>query len=200
MNKSFKHILSLCLSVIMIVTLTVPCFAVETYIGDSPTATVVSETTRVLDKNDAISALMLRSGLSYNEAVLEYSNTKRGLERYEERHITYNAGNGWYVEVGCLVKVQCGGGHCNFSEVVNTWSKAYGSGQHTWDAFYTYATIEGQYDDTLRFQTRGNLEVATNKSDCAGFAGAGFSYSHSSGSTMYYRKTISINQTWTTGD
>ena len=118
-----------------------------------------------------------------------------GVDRVEERYVHYNAGNGYTIEAGCLVRVQCGSGHCNFVEITEKWSKAIGSGSYTWDDFYTYANIEGTLKNTIRFKTRGNLEVATTESASAGFEAAGFTFGGSIGTTYHYRKTISFERT-----
>lgn len=48
---------------------------------------------------------------------------------------------GYTIEVGCLVEIECGSGHCNFGDIIEKWSKAAGSGDYVWDDFYTYAEV-----------------------------------------------------------
>jgi len=157
---------------------------------------VVDYGSRIMEKSESIVALMESEDLSYNQAVLEYNELIARSQRLEERYITYDAGMGYLIEVGCQVKVSCGSGHCNFEEVIKEWSEASGSGAYTWNAYYVTVTIEGgTKKDTLRFQTRGTLEVAVDASATGGFEGAGFSLSGTIGGTYYYRKVISIDQT-----
>jgi len=151
--------------------------------------------TRVLDKAESIMALMSAKELSYADAADEYEALTARSERIEERMITYDAGAGCKIEVGCTVKVACGSGHCNFVEVLDSWSKAAASGTYTWDGYYATVTIEGTTKDTLRFQSRGAVEVAVSTSSSAGFEAAGFSVTNTVGNTVYLRKVVSINQT-----
>lgn len=85
-------------------------------------------------------------------------------------------------------------------EIVETWSEASGSGEYTWNSFYVTATVEGTLADSIYFQSRGTLEVAVDSSMSGGFEAAGFSISATVGTTTYFRKTISIDDTWSTGD
>lgn len=193
-----KKIIVTILSLIFAVTCSIPVFASD--IRDDMESSqgswrVVDAGTRILDKSDSIIALMESENLSYNRAVQEYNELLASSQRLEERYITYDAGMGYLIEVGCQVKVACGSGHCNFVEVIKEWSEASGSGDYTWNAFYVTVTIEGNTSDTLRFQTRGTLEVAVESSMTTGFEAAGFSVSGTIGGTTYFRKTLSINQT-----
>lgn len=157
---------------------------------------IVRSSSKVLNESESILALMESYNISYEQAYQQYAELRSGFQRLEERHITYDAGMGYLIEVGCQVKVACGSGHCNFVEVIKEWSEASGSGSYTWNPFYVTVTIEGGIKkDTLRFQTRGALEVAIDSSMSAGFEAAGFSVSGTIGRTTYFRKVMSINQT-----
>lgn len=89
--------------------------------------------------------------------------------------------------------------NCGYVEVIDKWSVASGDGRYEWKPFYIEATIfedPAARTDNIRFQSRGNLEVTVDGSASAGFEAAGFTLTGSLGGTMYYRKAISINQTW----
>lgn len=193
-----KKIISIVLSFVLASTCSLPAFATSLSNDiEVPQNSwrIVDAGAKVLNKDESVIALMESKNLSYNEALQEYDQQVARLQRLEERYITYDAGMGYLVEVGCQVKVACGSGHCNYMEVIKEWSEASGSGDYTWNAFYVTVTIEGDLDDTLRFQTRGTLEVAVESSMTTGFEAAGFSVSGTVGGTTYFRKTISVNQT-----
>lgn len=193
MKKNMKKVGTFIISIAMLTIFAMPCLATDVCNSDLSNLKVISSTTNLLSKAESITALMSNKGLSYNQALQEYTAMTARSERLEERYITYDAGMGYIIEVGCQVKVACGSGHCNFVEVIKEWSDATGSGSYTWKKFYVTVTIEGATKDTLRFQTRGALEVAVDSSTTGGFEAAGFSVSSTTGGTTYYRKTISIN-------
>ena len=107
---------------------------------------------------------------------------------------------GYEIEVGCLIEIECGSGHCNFGDVIEKWSAATGSGDYTWDEFYVYVEVGPPFATSINFRARGNLEVTTTTSSSAGFEAAGFSVVGSVSTQYIYRKTVSIDETWTVGD
>lgn len=193
-----KKIIATILSLSLVATCLLPAFACTTPDDmdlSQISGRIVSTSSKILDESETIAALMDNNTLSYDQAAQEYNELVARSQRYEERYITYDAGMNYLIEVGCQVLVSCGSGHCNFVEVIKEWSEATGSGSYTWNAFYVTVTIEGVRKDTLRFQTRGSLEVAVDTSMTSGFELAGFSVSGTVGGTTYYRKSISIDQT-----
>ena len=179
----FKHILSFLLATVLLLAIDTTTIAAE----QTSQSNKITQHVNILEGEEGINTIA--------EAVDKYNELRAGVDRVEERYVHYNAGNGYTIEAGCLVRIQCGSGHCNFVEITEKWSKAIGSGSYTWDDFYTYANIEGTLKDTIRFKTRGNLEVATTESASAGFEAAGFTFGGSIGTTYYYRKTISFEKT-----
>lgn len=198
MKKNFKKVCSVFLSLVIMFSMTISCFAVDS--SAQKAAPVISdESVRDLSGNDAISALMQRCDLSYSEAAQKYGEMVARNITLQERHVTVPAGAGYQVEVGCLVNVHCGGGHCNFGEIEKTWSLATGSGNYTWTEAYSHATVIGQYAEGLHFQARGVIEVAVSTSTSSGLEAAGFSVSGTIGNTTYYRKTMDIDRQWYPG-
>lgn len=191
MHKVFKRILSFLLATVLLLSIDTTTIAAE----PTSQSNKITQHVNILEGEEGINTIAEIYNISYNEAVDKYNELRAGVDRVEERYVHYNAGNGYTIEAGCLVRVQCGSGHCNFVEITEKWSKAIGSGSYTWDDFYTYANIEGTLKNTIRFQTRGNLEVATTESASAGFEAAGFTFGGSIGTTYYYRKTISFEKT-----
>jgi hypothetical protein len=161
---------------------------------------VLSSGTRNLEANDAVSLLVTKAGYSYDEAVQLCNHLEARGVSLGERWIVYDAGMGYSIEVGCLIEIECGSGHCNFGDVIEKWSNARGSGDYDWVPFYVYAEVGDPYDTSINFRSRGNLEVTVATSSSAGFEAAGFSVVGSVSTTTTYRKTISINETWTVGD
>lgn len=182
------------LAIVIILSMSIlPSFATENGADNLTEGKIVGNTVKILDKSESISVLMENKDLSYEQAAQEYSAMVARSERVEERYITYSAGMGYQIEIGCLVVVACGSGHCKFVEVLDdVWSEASGSGSYTWDAFYTYVTIEGSVGDSLRFRTRGVLVVETDIT--FGFEAAGFEILPSVGGTYYARKTMTIDE------
>lgn len=150
--------------------------------------------TRRVSADEAVEILR-----SKDASLLSNSLIQPQGQSYEERWIVSDIGNGVLIEVGCLVEVECGG-HCNFADIVATWSKARSSGEHNWEEFYTNVTVGPPYGTSLRFRSRGCASVTVQNTLGAGFEAAGFSVSGSSTSTTTYRKVASIDVTWKVGD
>lgn len=128
----------------------------------------------------------------------EYPNkipTTRGSIYNKYVTVTQNEGAGYKVEVGCLVEVGCGQS-CSWNRIVpgTTYSIATGGGNYTWNEGNSYATLSGD-KKRITFNARGVIEVAATESMTAGLSAAGFTLSTSVGSTYYYRKTVTVNQT-----
>ncbi len=121
--------------------------------------------------------------------------TPYAINSYQEYYSQKDLGMGFKVEVGALCGMASGGGYTQFEKVIDKWSKAIGSGNYTWDAFYTEAIILNSGQLSLR--TRGNIEVTASQSLSTGFSAAGFEIGGSVGSNYYYRKTESISDTKT---
>ena len=170
--------------------------AVKTANKETDEISAVANQGRILTTSEAISTLMASEDLSYAEAVSEYDDMVAHSERIEERYVTCSLGAGYSVELGCTVTVQIGGGHCNFKTIHEKWSKASGSGSYTWDSYYVNAEITGRYDDAIHFTGRGAIEVRTTYSMSASMSAAGFSLSGTSGTTYIFRKTASLDKTW----
>ena len=198
-----KKILSVILVTVMLLSMSVTAFAandVQQTPRKSATMDIVEQGYRIVQKNEAISILMEKKDYSYNDALkaVEQAST-RGVS-YGERWIKYDAGMGYEIEVGCLIEIECGSGHCNFGDVIEKWSAATGSGDYTWDEFYVYVEVGPPFATSINFRARGNLEVTTTTSSSAGFEAAGFSVVGSVSTQYIYRKTVSIDETWTVGD
>ena len=191
MKKILKRILSLVIVCGILFSVENSAMAAEPA-EESPK---ITEYTNVLEGEEGIKRIAEIYNISYGEAEAKYNDLRAGVDRLEERYIQQDVGMGYIIEVGCLVQVQCGVGHCNYVVVNSTWSNVISSGNATWEQFYAYATIEGTLKDTLRFQARGNLVVTASQSLSSGFSAAGFTIGGSTGTTCYYRKTVSINQT-----
>lgn len=198
-----KKVLCIVLSLVMLLSMSVTAFAandVQQTPKKSATMDIVEQGYRIVQKNEAISILMEKKDYSYNDALkaVEKAST-RGVS-YGERWIKYDAGMGYEIEVGCLIEIECGSGHCNFGDVIEKWSAATGSGDYTWDEFYVYVEVGPPFATSINFRARGNLEVTTTTSSSAGFEAAGFSVVGSVSTQHIYRKTVSIDETWTVGD
>lgn len=195
-----KKVLSIILSLVMLLSMSVTAFAANDVQQESATMDIVEQGYRIVQKNEAISILMEKKDYSYNDALkaVEQAST-RGVS-YGERWIKYDAGMGYEIEVGCLIEIECGSGHCNFGDVIEKWSAATGSGDYTWDEFYVYVEVGPPFATSINFRARGNLEVTTTTSSSAGFEAAGFSVVGSVSTQHIYRKTVSIDETWTVGD
>ena len=195
-----KKVLCIVLSLVMLLSMSVTAFAVNDVQQESATMDIVEQGYRIVQKNEAISILMEKKDYSYNDALkaVEQAST-RGVS-YGERWIKYDAGMGYEIEVGCLIEIECGSGHCNFGDVIEKWSAATGSGDYTWDEFYVYVEVGPPFATSINFRARGNLEVTTTTSSSAGFEAAGFSVVGSVSTQHIYRKTVSIDETWTVGD
>ena len=195
-----KKVLSIILSLVMLLSMSVTAFAANDVQQESATMDIVEQGYRLVQKNEAISILMEKKDYSYNDALkaVEQAST-RGVS-YGERWIKYDAGMGYEIEVGCLIEIECGSGHCNFGDVIEKWSAATGSGDYTWDEFYVYVEVGPPFATSINFRARGNLEVTTTTSSSAGFEAAGFSVVGSVSTQHIYRKTVSIDETWTVGD
>ena len=198
-----KKVLCIVLSLVMLLSMSVTAFAAND-VQQTPrkiaTMDIVEQGYRIVQKNEAISILMEKKDYSYNDAMkaVEQAST-RGVS-YGERWIKYDAGMGYEIEVGCLIEIECGSGHCNFGDVIEKWSAATGSGDYTWDEFYVYVEVGPPFATSINFRARGNLEVTTTTSSSAGFEAAGFSVVGSVSTQYIYRKTVSIDETWTVGD
>lgn len=198
-----KKVLCIVLSLVMLLSMSVTAFAAND-VQQTPrkiaTMDIVEQGYRIVQKNEAISILMEKKDYSYNDALkaVEQAST-RGVS-YGERWIKYDAGMGYEIEVGCLIEIECGSGHCNFGDVIEKWSAATGSGDYTWDEFYVYVEVGPPFATSINFRARGNLEVTTTTSSSAGFEAAGFSVVGSVSTQYFYRKTVSIDETWTVGD
>lgn len=198
-----KKVLCIVLSLVMLLSMSVTAFAAND-VQQTPrkiaTMDIVEQGYRIVQKNEAISILMEKKDYSYNDALkaVEQAST-RGVS-YGERWIKYDAGMGYEIEVGCLIEIECGSGHCNFGDVIEKWSAATGSGDYTWDEFYVYVEVGPPFATSINFRARGNLEVTTTTSSSAGFEAAGFSVVGSVSTQYIYRKTVSIDETWTVGD
>ena len=106
---------------------------------------------------------------------------------------TKDFGCGYEVEAGCIARRSSGMGPLVWTEIINTWTIASGSGFYTWVEAYVLAEIEKPPIDIL-LAARGTIEVAVD-TKVSGSAtlkkkllGAGFTLSGSVGSTYYYRK------------
>lgn len=198
-----KKVLCIVLSLVILLSMSVTAFAAND-VQQTPrkiaTMDIVEQGYRIVQKNEAISILMEKKDYSYNDALkaVEQAST-RGVS-YGERWIKYDAGMGYEIEVGCLIEIECGSGHCNFGDVIEKWSAATGSGDYTWDEFYVYVEVGPPFATSINFRARGNLEVTTTTSSSAGFEAAGFSVVGSVSTQHIYRKTVSIDETWTVGD
>ena len=198
-----KKVLCIVLTLVMLLSMSVTAFAAndeQQTPRESATMYIAEQGYRIVQKNEAISILMEKKDYSYNDAlqVVEQAST-RGVS-YGERWIKYNAGMGYEIEVGCLIEIECGSGHCNFGDVIEKWSAATGSGDYTWDEFYVYVEVGPPFATSINFRARGNLEVTTTASSSAGFEAAGFSIVGGVSTQYIYRKTVSIDETWTVGD
>lgn len=193
-----KKFVSLILSFAMVLAMAIPS-AAAAEITTENTLTVVDQGYRTLQSNEVISVLTEKCGYSYADA-LEVANTAatRALTLVE-RWIHYEIYS-YVIEVGCLIYTECGGGHCNFGEIVETWSVAASSGSYTWAPSYVYAEVTGLYADSINFRSRGNIEVTTTPSLAGGFEALGFVAEMVSSSVYICRLPVVINETWTVGD
>ena len=122
-----KKVLCIVLSLVMLLSMSVTAFAAND-VQQTPrkiaTMDIVEQGYRIVQKNEAISILMEKKDYSYNDALkaVEQAST-RGVS-YGERWIKYDAGMGYEIEVGCLIEIECGSGHCNFGDVIEKWSAA----------------------------------------------------------------------------
>lgn len=194
-----KRMISLLLALVMCTAICIP-----TYAYDEPveSALRVSESgSRALQsRSEMISILMDKAGYSYADAVqasIAYSPNSRTAQ---ERWIKYYVNSSYEIEVGCLVWVESGGGHSNFGEIIDSWSAASGPGTYSWNEFYTRVEVTGTYNTSLRFRSRGALEVTYNRNVDTGIDISGLNLSASVGYIEYYRKTVSIDRTWSVGD
>ena len=198
-----KKVLCIVLSLVMLLSMSVTAFAAND-VQQTPrkiaTMDIVEQGYRIVQKNEAISILMEKKDYSYNDALKAVEQAPTRGVSYGERWIKYDAGMGYEIEVGCLIEIECGSGHCNFGDVIEKWSAATGSGDYTWDEFYVYVEVGPPFATSINFRARGNLEVTTTTSSSAGFEAAGFSVVGSVSTQYIYRKTVSIDETWTVGD
>ncbi len=189
MKKYLKSIIILTLIITMCLTINTPVWAAT----EKSSGTV--QQVNILEGNSGIIRISEIYDVSYQEAEIIYDELRAGVDRLEERYVHCDVGAGYKIELGCLVRVQCGSGHCNYVSISKTWSKAIGDGVYSWDPFYVNATIVGSLKDGIHFQSRGNLEIAVNQSMGASVQGAGFSFTGTVGTTYHYRKTVSVDQT-----
>ena len=199
-----KKAISIILALLMICSLSATAFAADNGVAcgfdTAEELPIATQGYRTLQLNEAVEDLMEKADYSYLDAQqLVDAYSTRGVT-LGERWVKYDAGKGYTIEVGCLVEIECGSGHCNFGDIIEKWSKAAGSGDYVWDDFYTYAEVGPPYKTSIRFRTRGNLEVTVSASSSAGFEAAGFSLVGSVSTSRIYRKTISVDKTWTVGD
>lgn len=199
-----KRLIGAAMAAIMCLIVAIPAYATndpQNVNSGSEGMDITSQGYRIVQNNEAVSLLMEKKGYSYADALQVVDDAVTRGVTLGERWIKYPAGMGYEIEVGCLIEVECGSGHCNFGDVIDTWSAASGSGDYTWDEFYVYAEVGPPFDTSINFRARGNLEVTTTTSSSAEFEFAGFISIGGSVSTEHiYRKTVSIDETWTTGD
>ena len=192
--KNIKRFLLLILCFAMLFSASIPCLAADTDAVYTPQ--IVSRGSRILTRNETIQLLQDKVGLSLADAVKRYNEIASDGEEIitAERWVTVDIGMEYFIEVGCLVEMECGS-RCNYGEVLEKWSEAVGDGVYTWNPFYVYVTVEGIGNDELRFRTRGTIEVEISRSSAAGFEAAGFTISGSIGTNYICRKTVSIDET-----
>lgn len=118
-HKVFKRILSFLLATVLLLSIDTTTIAAE----PTSQSNKITQHVNILEGEEGINTIA--------EAVDKYNELRAGVDRVEERYVHYNAGNGYTIEAGCLVRVQCGSGHCNFVEITEKWSKAIGSGSYT---------------------------------------------------------------------
>lgn len=196
-----KRLVTLFLVLTVCLTMVIPAYAANN-MQQTPRETmdIADQGYRIVQNNEAISILMEKKDYSYADAlhVIEQASA-RGVT-LGERWIKYDAGMGYEIEVGCLIEIESGSGHFNFGDVIERWSAATGSGNYTWDEFYVYAEVGPPFDTSINFRAKGNLEVTSSTSSSVGFEAAGFSIVGSVTTQYIYRKTVSIDETWTVGD
>ena len=163
-----KRFLTLILSLVMCITMVPSVAATDNTISATNTDLSVvdlssfpaEKSSRVLSKDEAIAALVKSRNITETEAAgLLYDGPADPNITLEERKIVYDIGAGFALELGCLVWVHCGGGHCNFGDIEETWVTEYGSGSFTWVPSYDHITVEGPYDNQIRFRARGYFQV-----------------------------------------
>ena len=196
MKKFISFVLALCLAL--------SCSIVGLADSETPESQleIIDTGERVLTINEAAEVLIDKAGYSKSQAAEFYNeySVSRGYVHVVERWIKYDAGMGYIIEVGCIVEQECGSGHCNYGDVLETWSEASGSGDYTWNPFYARAEVGPPFDTSITFTSRGTLEVAVGASVTAGFEAAGFSLAGELSGTYYMRKTVSIEDTFELGD
>lgn len=204
MKKLFTSILS----IVMCISMIPSAAAIENSIPIETEPFVVDlsvfpaeKSSRMLSKDEVIAVLMESRNISATEAAgLLYDGPSDPNITLEERKIVYTLGAGFALELGCLVWVHCGGGHCNFGEIEETWVTEFGSGNFTWVPSYDHITVEGPYDNQIRFRARGYFQVEVTSETSTGFTAEicdiGFEMSYSEGSTYYYRCNVSVDEVW----
>ena len=198
-----KRLITLFLAFAVCLTMVTPAFAandLQQVQGEGEELVSISQRYRMVQNDEAISILMEKKGYSYADAQQVVEGVLTEGVSLGERWIKYDSGMGYTIEVGCLIEIECGSGHCNFGDVIEKWSKASGTGDYTWDEFYVYVEVGPPFATSINFRSRGNLEVTVATSSSAGFEAAGFSVVGSVSTSTIYRKTISIDETWTVGD
>ncbi len=111
-----------------------------------------------------------------------------------QKYITVSepAGNGMYIEVGCLVNMGCGQS-CSWNSIVpgTTYSASYGQTFSSWDPVSSYAVMSADRSK-ISFSARGTIKVETTHSASTGFSAAGFSVSVGASGVYTCSKMLSV--------
>lgn len=200
-----KKFASLCLAFCMIFSLYVPVSAAEP--DFSPVTSYIEVdgrpaimTRQSLSNIEAAQALASARNISTEEATAIINAIEDPNITLEIRKIEVSYGLGFSLEIGCLVWVHCGGGHCNFGEIEDMWVTEAGTGLYTWNESFVHVSVTGPYDDHLRFRTSGYFEVQIEGSISGTFKaellGIGFEVTGTIGTTLYLRKSVTVDETW----
>ena len=125
-----KKAISIILALLMICSLSATAFAADNGVAcgfdTAEELPIATQGYRTLQLNEAVEVLMEKADYSYLDAQqLVDAYSTRGVT-LGERWVKYDAGKGYTIEVGCLVEIECGSGHCNFGDIIENGQRLLG--------------------------------------------------------------------------